>query len=412
MVIFAVRLAIAEPPATYLDSLVQEALSINPALSAARSSAEASDRVPPQLGSLPDPVLALDLSNFRVDDPSLSASPMSGIQLALRQNLPFPGKLGRRRDIARAAASVAWSRVALNEATVTARVKAAYWDYYFAAVAEDLTRNNTEILNSLVDIANARFAVGEAIQQDVLKAQVAYAQLRDALFTREQETGTARERLNTSIGRDPSAPLSSPTTLPGDSYDLDRDTIVQEALENSPRLAVERNLVERSQRVVREARYDRWPDLTLASGYRVRSDVIGDRTAGADMFFVSVGFNLPIFAHTKQNKHVEESLERRSESEQNLADAKLQIQFDAQRLIDEIERLTRQEKIYRTEILKEAQMALDASLADYQVARVEFISVLDNWRKLFDSELAYERIRADREARLATLEAVVGRPLP
>jgi outer membrane protein, heavy metal efflux system len=403
----------AEAPAeANLQDLVNEAVANNPALQAARSRAAAADRIPARAGSLPDPVVALELSNFRTDDPALSASPMSGVQIALREQVPFPGKLGRRKEVARADAASAWAAVRLQEADLVAQVKSAYWEYAYSLDAESITRDNVAVLNTFVNVTNGRVAVGRAPQQDALKAQVAYAQLRDMLLVREQQSRTSAEHLDILIGRDPGDPIGAPAKLQEVGATPDLETTLKEALETGPRLAVEARSVDVAAKSSEEARFDIRPDFQLSGAYRIRAVVPGDMTEGANMFSLSIGLSLPIFARSKQSQRIEETRHRLESTRRRQQEARLGVGFDVRRLVDEIERIGSQEAIYSKEIVPEANMALNASLSDYQVAKVEFLSVLDNWRRLFDARIAQARIRADRAERLAQLEAVTGRALP
>ncbi len=396
-----------------LSALVEEALQNHPSLSVTQHAAEAAARVPSQVGALPDPVIALNISNLRIDDPSLSSSPMSGVQLAVQQAVPFPGKLGRRRKVSEAGATTARTVNRLQEIAVIREVKVAYWDYTYAHAAETITRQNLSILDTLVNVANSRVAVGQGAQQDVLKAQVALGQLRDLLLIREQQTGTAVERLSIAVGREPGLPLpiSPPTTAPPPPPSLELSSLLEELEETNPQLQVRDSIVQRTKASVREARHDLWPDFVFAGAYRFRGTVPGDASDGADMFSISVGLSVPLYAGSKQKQRIAENRQIDLQARAKVQDTRLTVQFEARRLWDELQRLDGQEKLYRQEILPQANMALEASITEYQVAKVGFFSVLDNWRRLFDSEITHERILADRSIRVAELEAVVGREL-
>jgi hypothetical protein len=64
--------------------------------------------------------------------------------------------------------------------------------------------------------------VGQAAQQDVLKAMVAHARLQDDLLIREQSSTTSRERLNTVVGRQPWPPRNRRTASRGSAGAGDR----------------------------------------------------------------------------------------------------------------------------------------------------------------------------------------------
>lgn len=97
-----------EPPDPLpLAWCLERARVANPDLAIARAAAEAAEATEAQVypaGALPDPRFRYELSNVPTGDLDLDSTPLSGHQLGLSQQLPFPGLLGRQREAARAAA--------------------------------------------------------------------------------------------------------------------------------------------------------------------------------------------------------------------------------------------------------------------------------------------------------------------
>ena len=75
---------------------------------------------------------------------------------------------------------------------------------------------------------------------------------------------------------------------------------------------------------------------------------------------------------------------------------------------DAIERLDAELELYDDEILPQAEAAVDASLSDYEVGKVGFVSVLQNWEVELDSRLMREHLVAERAVRSAELRALLG----
>ena len=86
--------------ASDLDQLVQEALTKNPDLAAAKARWQQSTYRAPQVGSLKDPILSFALSNYPNNNFSSDDTPMTGNELKLAQAFPFPGKLENRSALA------------------------------------------------------------------------------------------------------------------------------------------------------------------------------------------------------------------------------------------------------------------------------------------------------------------------
>ena len=76
-----------------LDQLIEEALSNNPELKAARERADAYRERPPQASSLEDPRITLGFSNLPVDDFDFNKQDMTQKVISLSQEIPLPGIL-------------------------------------------------------------------------------------------------------------------------------------------------------------------------------------------------------------------------------------------------------------------------------------------------------------------------------
>ena len=50
-------------------------------------------------------------------------------------------------------------------------------------------------------------------------------------------------------------------------------------------------------------------------------------------------------------------------------------------------------------------------MSDYRVARVGFVSVLQNWKTELDLTIAFERLQSERGERLAEIASVTGSEL-
>ena len=67
-------------------------------------------------------------------------------------------------------------------------------------------------------------------------------------------------------------------------------------------------------------------------------------------------------------------------------------------------------RLYDEALLKQARLSLDSAIAQYQVGRVDFLTVVSSWRKLLDFTIAYSEQVAARAKALARLAVHVGPP--
>lgn len=199
--------------------------------------------------------------------------------------------------------------------------------------------------------------------------------------------------------------------LPVGSAPIDRAALVARARDSAPlvRLAAARVTV--ASRALAEAEHDLWPDFSFGAGYRLGiSAPGGTQIDTAHMVGAEVGMTLPVFFAFKQGARVREQSSQLAATRAAADDVALQVETSIEVTIDALERLDRELVLYREELVPQAEQAVLASIADYQVGSVGFVSVLQNWRTQLDVRLAHERLLADQAEQHAVLLALVRVP--
>src|SRR5262249_17823020 len=136
--------------------------------------------------------------------PTLQAGdPSSARVVRFSQEIPFPGKLALAGQIASAEADVELWKYEQVRREVVAELRIAYYDLFLAQKSREIVEKNKNLLQQFAEISEARYKVGRAAQQDVLKAQVEVSRLLDRLAVLDQEHETARVRINTLLYRLP-----------------------------------------------------------------------------------------------------------------------------------------------------------------------------------------------------------------
>jgi outer membrane protein TolC len=387
-----------------MDELVHEALANNPAIQSAARRVEALRARVPQAKSLPDPIVSVgwngDIKPFGVK----RDFPPSSRNISGSLEIPFPGKLKLRGQIADREAEAAWWDYEHVRRRVVAEVKAAYYDYFYYDKAIEITLKNKDLLEKLTNIARVRYEVGRGIQQDVLRAEVELSRLLQRLTILEQQKKTAQVRLNTLLNREPETPLPPPAPFkPADmSYTL--ESLYQLARENDPGVQREEQLIERSQFAVNLARKEYYPDLSVGYTYQHRPQLT--ETQG---FTFSI--NIPVFYKTKQREGVNEatqaliSAQRSRENRETTLYFEVKEQYLAAKAAEELARL------FSRAVVPQSSLALESSMAAYEVGTVDFLTMLDNFITVLDYEINYYRELSNFEIALARLEPLVGAEL-
>ncbi|MBK9307786.1 MAG: TolC family protein [Nitrospira sp.] len=250
----------AAQPSLALRDLIQEALERNPELVAARKQWEAATNRIVQARSLEDPTLSVHLWNF---PQTFNVTRADNSIFGLSQNLPFPGKLALKGEIASRSAEITEQALRAKERELVVRLKQAYYDLFLAHKAIQIHHEQVELLRQFVEIANAKFRTGKGSQADVLKAQVELSVLHQQLPVLEQRRQTAAALLNTLLDRD----LLSPLGIPQEPSLLPIDTTIDElhrlALNARPELKAVELAVQQSEQSRALAQRQYYPDFNV-----------------------------------------------------------------------------------------------------------------------------------------------------
>lgn len=391
----------AEASESEIAALVREALENNPALQAAERRVEALRHRAPQARALPDPTLVIGWNGrpgpFVLED----GFPPSSRNFGAAQTIPFPGKLRLRGQVAALDAEAAeWEQEAIRR-EIAAAVKESYYEYFYTDRALSITRENQLLLEKLAEMAEVRYRLGKGLQQDVLKAQLELTRILGRLTQLEQQRSLTVARLNSLLNREPEAPLPAPVRVEPAEFSYALPTLYQLARENDPQLAHDQKRIEQSQLAFNLAEKDHLPDFRVSYSYQQRPGL-------PDTHNVTVGVNLPVFYKAKQREGAAEaaasllSVRRRREAREASVQFEVKRHYLAARAAEDLFRL------YSEALTPQSALALEAAMSGYQVGKLEFLTVLDNFRVVLDSELDYYRELANYQRALARLEPLVG----
>lgn len=408
-----------------LDSLVAQALAINPTIHAAAARVKAAQMRIGPAGARPDPMLMAGVENLPISKPGFSDF-MTTKMVGISQTFPFPGKLSLQTRAATDEVTAVRAALEAARLDVAAQVKEAYYDLAFADRALDIVRRNQAVVTNLISVSQARYTTGTGTQADVLRARTETANLDDAASAFAEQRRAALARLNAVLDRPSDTPVEAPAiparvvraavadsaahvhftadalgARAADSPLLPLDSLQMLAAANSPvihehiaRIAADRARLEL-------ARKASLPDVSIALSY-------GQRQGFTDMVSATVSVPIPLQKGRKQDAEVAgayaelAALEAQHHQMVNALNAEVATQ------VSDVERARTALALAKRAILPEAQATLASATASYQVGRLDFAAVMDAQASVFNTETAYYRSLTDFAKSLAELERTVG----
>ena len=382
-----------------LASLVEELTLQNPEIKAARQRWEAAKAIVPQVQTLPDPTVKLGYQRMPMREP------LQGIMYGIGQEIPFPGKLRLKGEVAQREADRIEQDYLVIRLRLIARLKETYFDLHYVHKAIEIVERNKALLMQFEKTAKSRYAVGQAAQQDVFRAQVEISRVLDRLAVLDQQKESLHAAINRIVNRPPSGPLGTPEEIRMTMLTLPLPDLSQRAEDFSPILQASAKGVERGEQAVALARREYYPDFDV-SALGLHNDRINEHG-----FQVMLGIRLPLYYKTKQQQGIGQAVSELSGARESLTNTRQDLLFRVKDDFVQAQRAERLVTILRDAIIPQATLALRASQSGYGVGKVDFLTLLNSLLTLQESELELHGEMVAHEKALARLEEVTGGPL-
>ncbi len=379
-----------------LQDLIEEMAGRSPEIKAARERWEAAKAIVPQVQTLPDPRLQFGYQRMPMTDP------LQGAMYGFAQEIPFPGKLGLRGEIAQRDADRLEKEYLATRLRHIAALKEAYFNLHFVHESIEIVQRNKALLMQFEKTAKARYSVGQAAQQDVFRAQVEISRVLDRLAVLEQQKESLHAAINRLLNRPPAGPLGTPEEVQTTMLTTPLEELGRRADAFSPALQATAKTIDRSERSVSLAKRQYFPDFDVTA-LGLRNDRINDNG-----YQVMVGIKIPLFYETKQKQGVREALATLEGAREDFSATRQELLFQVKDGFVQAQRAERLITILRDAIIPQATLGLQAAQAGYAVGKVDFLTLLNSLLTLQESQLELHGEMVNHEKALARLEAVTG----
>ncbi len=357
-------------------------------------------------GALPDPILSY---GYFIENVETRVGPQNH-RLGLRQSFPWFGTLGAKKDMATEQANAAFQKFESERLTLSYRVKAAYYDFYFLARDIEITQANLELVTFWESVARTKYKTALKQHPDVIRAQVELGKLEDQLLTLQDMIGPIEARLKAAINMPDSISLPPPSSIEVPEVTISDIVLAGSVRAFNPDLQSIRHMIAKEEAGVRLAKKASLPSFTIGIDYIEIGPAINPLTpeSGKDPWIAGVSINLPIW-FGKNNAKKREAEARYKQAEYRLIEAENQLQAYTEKTHFEMSDALRKVRLYRDGLIPKAEQLLNANYTAYQAGELDFLNVLDAQRQLLEFQRQYERALADTGIRQAELEMITGK---
>jgi outer membrane protein, heavy metal efflux system len=403
LAIFWPVIAFSQPEVLRLSrqQAVAYALEHNLALAAARAQVAEANAAVVVATALPDPTLAIESS---LQENALNPFSGHANDLGVGFTVPFPGKIGLRRQVATADVRSAEFNLTQLRQQVASDTAQAYDAILVARRHREDLQQNRQLASDFVQKTQARFLAGTVAKVDVVKADTDQAQTENDLIGNERAIVTAVASLNRLLGRSAGLPIETTETLevPPPLPDVKAlETLAETSRPEIQSLAAQ---IEGARAAKSLANRFWQPDVSLAL---TRNYAQGLPTA----YTTDVNFGIPVFFWQHQRGEVAAAQHREEEFAANLGDLRAQVSVEVQTAFTLASTALRQAIFIRDKLLPEAQEVYRVASVSYGLGGASALELLDAKRTLLSAQSQYVDALGAANDAVAALELAIGAPL-
>lgn len=392
---------------TPLATLIEEAKKNDPAILAAERAAKAATYVAPQVSSLPDPQFTLQ--QFSVGSPRPFAgytnSNFAYIGVGASQQLPYPGKLKLRGDLANRDADVVKVHSEVVSYDEIEKLKAIYFQLSYLQQTLGILQRNDALLRQVEQQAEAHYSAGQGNQQDVLKAQLEHTKILREISMHHQLVGEAQAELKRIVRRLQDSPDINTEPLSATFLRYTAAELLDRVREQDPNIREQSAMVQRNQTSVELARKEFRPDFGVSYMWQ-RTDPTQFRAYYMATFNVNFPRRKPRQAALAEAQVNVERTQQELDTQLQSGLAEVQKQYVITKTSEE------QLLIYRDGLIPQAQATIQAGLAAYQSNREDFETLFSSFLDVLNLDLQYQQTLLDHQTALVHIERLTGVTLP
>ncbi|OGT09856.1 MAG: PTS cellobiose transporter subunit IIC [Gammaproteobacteria bacterium GWE2_42_36] len=387
-----------------LPQLVQEVIQNNPQIKSAYDRWYAAKYNIPQSRSLPDPNVDLGYTKMS-GNADMNANKSREQMMGVSQEIPFPSKLFVRGDVATSESERAKEVYDATRVSVIAQLKQKYYELYFINKSIEISEKNQLILENMQKSASANYRVGKASQQDMFRAQSEISRLLMRLVMLRQERDVAQADINRLLNRSLDMPIPTPSKLSISplKFNLAQYNYLMD--NRSPQILAQEKSVEKSRQTVRLSKLDYAPDIDVGV------DKLRDTAMHTQGYQVMVSASIPLYASSKQNNEVRESLSHYNAEQEDLYAIHRDLSFQVKDSFLQAQRSSELIRLLQHTLIPQSTLTFLSSQASYGVGKVDFLTWLNSLLTLQDNELDLENEIVQHEKSIAQLEEITGASL-
>ena len=388
-----------------LPKLIRVAVERSPKVSAAKARWQATIEQYPQVTALPDPMF---MYGYYMRSVETRVGPQRH-RISFSQTFPYPGTLDAAGEVVKKAIEIQRVKHEQVIRDLIVELKLSYHELAYLQRAVELTRQNHELVASILTIATTRYAEGKAVLNDVLKAQSQLAQLEYDLILLEELQRVEHANITGILSIPSSTTLGAAAPVVYEPLDISLTDVEKQALSKRQELWIAELSIEKASEGIALAELQTKPMLkfdlmTIETG---KSLMLDAPDSGKDPFTIGFGVTIP-WSGLKNSSKIREAQQNREVATENKRSLEDATRVALQKVYFRLENARRLVELYETTLIPQAGAAIEAAETWHQEGPKSITGFLETQSIWLNFNLARMRAIADYQRNLARLEQLVG----
>ena len=328
------------------------------------------------------------------------ASGDAGLGLSTTWEIDIWGKLASGSAASEASFAAAQANYEFARQSLAAQTAKAWFIATQARMLLDLGLKTVDLYRQTLELVDLKHEVGQVTRQDISLARADLASAQEAHRQAEAADRQARRSLELLLGRYPAAEIEAhsemsplpqpvPVGLPSDR------------LERRPDLIAAENNVAAAFFLTEQAEAAKLPSFAITAGVGASSDV-------SDLIFdLGAGMFAPLFRGGALEAQVEQADAQQRAAVASYGKAVLKAFEEVEAALTN-ERLLGERESYLEVVLDESTEAWELAKAQYEVGKIDLLSVLQMQARVVGARIGLVNIRSDRMIDRVNLHLALG----
>lgn len=391
-----------------LDSLISEAIRVSPKIKLLKSKMDVSRSKIEQGTNLPDPMLTLGLVNMPTNSFSFKQEPMTGKIIGLTQAFPFPGGLGAKSDVIAIDTLIVEQEIEDYKNEIRKDVTKLYYDLQLVREEKVLANESKALLEQISEVVRRKYEVSEASLQNMVQVEVQVTRVQDRIESLIGKENAILAELNTFLLRDENTLIETEKIQPVKGSIYSSTALIRTANEYRPFLKGIQLSEQKSKLLEDAVDYSYYPNFQIGVQYTQRDYSSVNGQNWNDLFSIVIGISLPLGYGGSYSSKVEEAQFLQSFYREQYSSSIQSLNQSFAKIVAKLNELQIREKLISETLLPQTQQSLQASLADYQVGKIDFVNVINAEDQILKIKTDLAKIRTEYSKKIAQLEFLTG----